>query len=104
MKRNPINPYLLIMVLGITAMLLMSFKGIGDMKKIVSKTEGGEEKTEEVALAPEQLYQQKSCVACHGADFQGVGSNPALVGVGDRLSQDEIIDILVNGKGNMRPD
>lgn len=101
MKRNPIIPFLLIMVLGISAMFLMSFKGIGDMKEIASEKEDGGEKTEETAAAPEELYQQKGCVACHGSDYQGVGSNPALIGVGDRLSHDEIADILVNGKGTM---
>lgn len=101
MKRNPIIPFLLIMVLGVFAMFLMSFKGIGDMKEIASEKGGGEEQTEETAAAPEELYQQKGCVACHGGDYQGVGSNPALIGVGDRLSHDEITDILVNGKGTM---
>lgn len=102
MKRNPVHPYWLIMFLGIIAMFLMSFKGIGDMREIASKSEEGREKTEEVsAVAPEELYQQKGCVACHGGDYQGVGSNPALTGVGDRLSKDEIINLLVNGRGNM---
>lgn len=101
MKRNPIIPFLLIMALGISAMFLMSFKGIGDMKEIASEKEGGEAKTEETAATPEELYQQKGCVACHGGDYQGVGNNPALLGVGDRLRHDEIADILVNGKGAM---
>lgn len=101
MKRNPIIPFLLIMILGISVMSLMSFKGIGDMKEIASEKEGGKEKTEEAAAAPEELYQQKGCIACHGGDYQGVGSNPALIGVADRLSHDEIADILVNGKGTM---
>ncbi len=102
MKRNPVHPYWLIMSLGIIAMLLMSFKGIGDMREIASKNEGGQEETEVTgAVAPEELYQQNGCVACHGGDYQGVGSNPALTGVGDRLAKEEIIDVLVNGRGNM---
>ncbi|WP_282154782.1 cytochrome c550 [Cytobacillus gottheilii] len=101
MNRNPIIPFVLIMVIGIGAMFLLSFKGIGDNEDLAEELSGeGGETTEETAQAnPEEIYQQ-SCIGCHGDQYQG-GAGPALTGVGDRLSQDEIVDILTNGKGAM---
>ncbi|MGD6853650.1 cytochrome c550 [Bacillus infantis] len=102
MNRNPLIPFLLIAVLGIGAMFLVSFKGLGDAKDLAAEQEGGgEEQTEEVAANPEDIYKQ-SCIGCHGDQYQG-GVGPALTGVGDRYSQDEIADIVVNGKGSMPP-
>lgn len=100
MNRNPIIPFVVIMVLGVFAMFMMSFKGLGDMEEIAAEQEGGGEQTETVAATPEELYEQKGCIGCHGGDYTG-GVGPALTGVGDKLSQDEIVNILVNGKGSM---
>lgn len=102
MNRNPIVPFVLIMVFGIGLMFFLSFKGLGDNEEITKEAEGGhgEEKTEEVASSnPEDLYKQ-SCIGCHGDQYQG-GVGPALTGVGERLTKDQIKDILVNGKGGM---
>ncbi|UYZ24449.1 cytochrome c550 [Mesobacillus jeotgali] len=102
MNRNPIIPFVLIMVMGIGLMFLLSFKGVGDSKDLAKEKEGGGEKTEETAeVNPEKFYQQ-SCAACHGNQYEGV-SGPALKGVGSKYSKEEIQDILVNGKGNMPP-
>lgn len=54
--------------------------------------------------AGEQVYLQ-NCVGCHGLDRAG---NPAaniasLVDVGKRLSRDETVDIIINGRGMMPP-
>ncbi|MBT2754700.1 cytochrome c [Mesobacillus foraminis] len=96
MNRNPIIPFVLIMVFGIGLMFLLSFKGVGDSKEMAKEQEGGGENTEEVADAsPEELYQQ-SCIGCHGDQMQGV-SGPALKTVGSKYSKDEIQEILVNG-------
>jgi cytochrome c550 len=102
MNRNPIIPFIAIMVFGIGLMFLLSFKGLGDAKDLAAEKEGGAgEKTEEVAANPEDIYQQ-SCIGCHGDQYQG-GVGPALKGVGDRLSQDEIKTIVTKGKGSMPP-
>jgi cytochrome c550 len=102
MNRNPIIPFVLIMVMGIGLMFLLSFKGLGDSKDLAKEKEGGGEKTEETAEAnPEDFYQQ-SCAACHGNQYEGV-SGPSLKGVGSKYSQEEIQDILTNGKGAMPP-
>jgi cytochrome c550 len=100
MNRNPIIPFVLIMVLGIAAMFLFSFKGLGDSKELAAEQEGGGEKTEEVSSNPEDIYKSAGCIGCHGDSYQG-GVGPALTGVGDKLSKEEIEDILVNGKGSM---
>ncbi|MBD7935826.1 MULTISPECIES: cytochrome c550 [Cytobacillus] len=97
MNRNPLIPFALIAILGIGAMFLVSFKGLGDHKELTS--EGDEEATEEVAASPEEIYQQ-SCIGCHGDQYQG-GVGPALSGVGEKLSEEEIVDVLTNGKGAM---
>jgi cytochrome c550 len=101
MNRNPIVPFILIMVFGLGLMFFLSIKGLGDHDQLTKEADG-EEKTEEVASAnPEDLYKQ-SCIGCHGDAYQG-GIGPALTGVGDRLSHDQIKDILINGKGSMPP-
>ena len=46
---------------------------------------------------------QRSCMSCHGVNLQGVpGDGPSLQAVGARLSAEEIMYILKNGKGNGR--
>jgi cytochrome c550 len=105
MNRNPLIPFGLIIVIGIAAMFLMSFKGVGDMKEIAAEQENGGAQTEDTASAtPEELYQQKGCAGCHGGDYTGSGTIPGLVGVGDKFSHEEIVDILANGTdGGMPP-
>ncbi|MBA9025461.1 MULTISPECIES: cytochrome c550 [Bacillaceae] len=101
MKRNPVIPFILIMVLGIGLMFMLSFKGLGDAKNIAKEKEGGGEKTgEQVAASPEELYKTKSCIGCHGGNYEG-GVGPKLAGVGEHLSVDEVKDIIKNGKGPM---
>ncbi|UUZ94447.1 c-type cytochrome [Paenibacillus sp. P25] len=50
-----------------------------------------------------QIYQKATCVSCHGGDMKGMPSAgiPALRGVGDKHTKDEIMGIIKNGKGNM---
>lgn len=45
-----------------------------------------------------QILEDNTCLSCHGANLEG-GSGPALVGTA--LSEDEIMDIAVNGIGSM---
>jgi menaquinol-cytochrome c reductase cytochrome b/c subunit len=47
------------------------------------------------------IYKQATCVSCHGADL--TGPMPSLLGIGDKYTQEEIMDIIVNGKGGMQP-
>lgn len=43
---------------------------------------------------------QAQCIACHGAELEGGGA-PALRGVGDRMSKEELVDIVTNGRDAM---
>lgn len=99
MNRNPLIPFALIGILGLGLMFVLSFVGLNNMDEVAH---GGEEtpQTDTAAASPEEIYQQQ-CLACHGADFNG-GVGPKLLGVGDRLSSEEIQDILKNGKGIMQ--
>ncbi|MEW5551907.1 cytochrome c550 [Peribacillus frigoritolerans] len=103
MNRNPVMPFIIIMVFGIGLMFLLSFKGLGDAKDLAKEKEGGEktEETESASASPEDIYKQ-NCISCHGDAYQG-GVGPALKGVGDRLSVDEVKDVITNGRGSMPP-
>jgi cytochrome c550 len=100
LKRGPLFPFAIIMVVGILAMLLLSFKGIGDSRELAAELEGGGEQTEQVAASPEEIY-QSTCIGCHGDQYQGSGSAPGLTGVGERLSKEELEDVVVNGRNAM---
>ncbi|MES1038231.1 MULTISPECIES: cytochrome c550 [Peribacillus] len=101
MNRNPVMPFIIIMVFGIGLMFLLSFKGLGDAKDLAKEKEGGgkTEETESASASPEDIYKQ-NCISCHGNAYQG-GVGPALKGVGDRLSVDEVKDVITNGRGAM---
>lgn len=66
---------------------------------------GGDEKETAETTPDGEAIAMKSCVNCHGGELQGMGKNPALNDVGSRLSEEEILDIIINGKndgnGNM---
>ncbi|MEK5186346.1 cytochrome c551 [Solibacillus sp. FSL R5-0691] len=45
---------------------------------------------------------QQSCATCHGGQLQG-GNAPALNQLGAKYSEEEILDIILNGKDRMPP-
>jgi menaquinol-cytochrome c reductase cytochrome b/c subunit len=50
------------------------------------------------------IYQKATCVQCHGADLKGqAGGPPSLRGIGEVYTQEQIMDIIKNGKGGMSP-
>ncbi|WP_341282761.1 cytochrome c [Paenibacillus sp. FSL H8-0537] len=58
--------------------------------------------TEEMSVqngAPEIIYKKK-CMSCHGTDLQG-RRGPSLQSIGSRLTEEEIVDIVTNGKNGM---
>jgi outer membrane protein assembly factor BamB/cytochrome c5 len=59
----------------------------------------GEESGEGGEVSGEAVYRE-SCASCHGGSGEG-GSGPSLVGVEDRLSRAEHIDIVREGRGGM---
>lgn len=55
------------------------------------------------SIDPEQVVQQ-NCISCHGENLEGAGNFPSLNDVGSRLSEEEIRDVIDNGRGAMPPD
>lgn len=51
------------------------------------------------AIDAEAVVQQK-CISCHGGDLTGA-SGPAINKVGADHSEEEILDIILNGQGGM---
>ena len=47
----------------------------------------------------EAVVQQK-CISCHGGNLEG-GAGPALDSIGATLSEEEIHEIIIDGKGGM---
>ncbi|MBU5265901.1 cytochrome c550 [Virgibacillus proomii] len=106
MKRNPVVPYALIAILGILAVIVISFVGLNQREDIKKAEEGGGEQTEksqegETTDDPEAIY-ESNCSSCHGADLSG-GAGPDLTQVGSKLSKDEVKNTIINGKGQMPP-
>ncbi len=60
MNRNPIIPFVVIMVFGIGLMFLLSFKGLGDAKDLAAEKDGGGAKTEAVAEKPADIYRKNA--------------------------------------------
>ncbi|GAB7386694.1 hypothetical protein BSNK01_05300 [Bacillaceae bacterium] len=53
------------------------------------------------AAAAEKVYQQ-NCMSCHGQNLEG-GAGPKLSDVGARMSKEEILQIIQNGKPPRMP-
>ncbi|QDP40631.1 cytochrome c550 [Radiobacillus deserti] len=101
MKKNPVIPYALIAVLGILAMIVLSFVGLDQQDEIANS--GEQTEGEATASDPEAVF-QNTCAGCHGADLSGgAGGAPSLQEVGSKYSQEEIQDIIMNGKGTGMP-
>lgn len=63
--------------------------------------DGDTEATSYDADAADSSYQQ-SCASCHGGDLEGL-SGPELTNIGASLSEDEILDAILNGRTGMPP-
>jgi cytochrome c551 len=55
--------------------------------------------TSEGPMDGDALY-EKSCLACHGSDLKGA-SGPAVVNMKSKYTEEELIDLINNGKGMM---
>lgn len=86
----------LAVVLFGSALMLTACGGGGDDTDTKTKTEAP--KQEEAA--GKTVMDQKGCLACHGQNLEG-GVGVALTDVGSRLSEDEIREVIVNGRGAM---
>lgn len=57
--------------------------------------------TEETASADGEALVQQNCTTCHGGNLEGMGGAPSLADVGSRLSEEEILNVILNGQGGM---
>ncbi|AXI09477.1 c-type cytochrome [Oceanobacillus sp. 143] len=103
MKRNSVLPFAIIAIIGVLAVIIISFIGVDQRADRQAAEEGGNEQTEdsggEVSTDPEEIF-QANCAACHGADLSG-GMGPELTTIGSTLSAEDIVSIIQNGKGQM---
>ncbi|NYF23953.1 cytochrome c551 [Sporosarcina sp. JAI121] len=63
-------------------------------------TNGGTTGNDTAAVDAEKVV-STSCITCHGGNLEGKGAAPALNKVGDHMSESEIRDVIVNGRGGM---
>lgn len=106
MQKNPIVPFILIMAFGIGLIFFLSIQGVGEKKDIAAGHEEGgtEEQGEGGETAKDfdaEAVAQGKCISCHGGDLAGQGNFPSLVDT--KLSQEEIAEVITNGKGAMPP-
>lgn len=65
-------------------------------------TETGSDAGDGAVAADAEAIYQKSCIGCHAADLSGnLGPNSDISAVGSRLSQDQIHEVISNGRGGM---
>lgn len=88
--RNPIIPYAIIAIVGLFAVIIISYFGVNQREAIQNP-----EAAEETSADPDEIF-KASCASCHGSDLTGE-SAPDLTQVGQHLSEDEIKDIIING-------
>lgn len=111
--KNPVIPFVTIAAIGILAVIILAFVGANQRDDIAEEgedapaeesteeegTENGESMEGETTDDPAAVF-ETNCASCHGADLSG-GAGPELVEVGNRLGEDEIFDIIMNGQGSM---
>lgn len=57
-------------------------------------------KSENFVQAGERLF-TNNCMSCHGQDRKGTGNFPSLIGVGKKYKDEQIVDLLQNGRRMM---
>lgn len=74
---------------------------VWDLKMMDYNARGGNA-ARQAALSPGHVVYMRNCAACHRADRQGSGQEyPSLVQVGNRMSKEEIANIIKSGRGRM---
>jgi cytochrome c551 len=98
MKRemgNTVKSLVGLLVGGLVLSLGLAFSGIGVHTDAEDGAAPAAPTAEEV-----QATVQSSCLSCHGNDLKG-GAGPSLHNLDQKYDQDEIAEILKNGKGGM---
>ncbi|WP_366161235.1 cytochrome c [Bacillus infantis] len=87
-----------VMVKGYNSDYLLKLVDEGHLA--LNKTLNINEVSNYVSRAPAHEIYKQTCVSCHGINYEG-GVGPSLYNVGSKYSEDEILNILINGKGSM---
>lgn len=85
----------LLLSLTITSAFLLAACG-GDSTEESAPTDSGD-----VADVDAEAVVNQRCISCHGNNLEGQGNFPALNDVGSRLSEAEILTVILEGKGAM---
>ncbi|GGB04682.1 cytochrome c [Macrococcus hajekii] len=94
MNRNPVVPFLLILLMGVGLIFFMSAEGANKEKE---GAEGGEgAKTEQKFDAA--AFAKDNCTSCHGQNLEGA-MGPKLAGTSKPA--DELKKVIREGKGAM---
>lgn len=59
--------------------------------------------TESTAEVDAEAVANQKCISCHGTNLEGQGNFPSLNDVGSRLSEEEILTVILEGRGAMPP-
>lgn len=95
-----------LMLLAIAAIFFLTWAAVDQHNKN-ELAQGGAQGDETAGIVDEdseghEIYKTSSCIQCHASDLSGA-SAPALLGIGDEYSAEEILDIIDNGMGAMPP-
>lgn len=67
------------------------------------ETEAPTEDSGSVATVDVEAVTNQKCISCHGTNLEGQGNAPSLNDVGARLTEQEILTVILEGKGGMPP-
>lgn len=94
------NKKLLAVIFG-AGLMLAACGGNNDKEVGKDNTNNAGTTTNQTASVDAEKIVNSKCIACHGNNLEGQGNFPALNNVGSRLSEDEILNVIENGRGGM---
>ena len=95
------NKKLLAVIIGAGLMLAACGGGNDKANDNNTATDTNTTPTTETAAVDAEKIVNSKCITCHGGNLEGQGNFPALNDVGARLSEDEILNVIENGRGGM---
>lgn len=95
MKTNRmVIPFITLMAFGIFVAVGVSIYAVKNPYSTENTVHADNSKFE-----PEQFY-KSACSSCHGSNFDG-SSGPSLLGIGKHMTENEIMNVLLNGRNSM---